>query len=235
MVDYGYGDAAPDVAGASASADPYGYGDASPDVSKYGYGDAAPDGEYQATYNDQDAAGGKMRRYKRGDGNESDDNMSTSSAQSVDSNGQPKPPRPHRARRRNSVTRYSLVANEEAANVAREHEDNVTRIEQFRQGLLNGQGLDMVPGSNVPHFSGASIGDAAQGASYTSEADRILQQQLEDDDEPLNNNSKSSRALSTTSSDGSVDENGDPKKDRKKGNRLGRGMRAIGRRFSVGA
>lgn len=114
MVDYGYGDAAPDTAAGTygyGSAEPdYGYGDAKPDTTDYGYGDAKPEttdygyGEAQPDYGDGSP-----------EGNATDDDQ------------QPK----RRGRRRNSVTRYSIVCQDAVKN---EFDAHANVIDQMRNG-----------------------------------------------------------------------------------------------------
>lgn len=116
MVDYGYGDAAPDTAAGTygyGSAEPdYGYGDAKPDTTDYGYGDAKPEttdygyGEAQPDYGDGDGSP---------EGNATDDDQ------------QPK----RRGRRRNSVTRYSIVCQDAVKN---EFDAHANVIDQMRNG-----------------------------------------------------------------------------------------------------
>ncbi len=156
MADYGYGDAAPDSAkyGYNDSAptqnkndDPYGYGDASPDTNAYGYGDATPedaanygygDDTYQTGYNDQ-SMGGDMQpdhrsNFRRSAGSKSDD-LSVHSAATAESYGDygeepdPQQPRRQRYRRRGSVTKYSLDAQD---TVQKEYEEHDQILNQYR-------------------------------------------------------------------------------------------------------
>jgi hypothetical protein len=104
-VDYGYGDAQPD----------YGYGDAKPDTTDYGYGDAKPE---TTDYGYGDA----QPDYGYGDGSPDGD--------ATDDDQQPK----RRNRRRNSVTRYSIVCQDAVKN---EFEAHANIIDQFRNGASN--------------------------------------------------------------------------------------------------
>ena len=88
--DYGYGDAAPDYGYGEASPD-YGYGDAPPDENAYGYGNAAPDDTNQYGYGD--AAPDESSPYGYGD--------------------QAPPQRKGPAKRRCSVTKFSLKAKQQ--------------------------------------------------------------------------------------------------------------------------
>lgn len=166
MADYGYGDAAPDSAkygygDAAPDHDPYGYGDARPDTDVYGYGDARPDDAamygygddetYQTGYNDDpSSSGGAMQpdhhRSRRSHGRNKSDDASVHSAATAESYGDygddpdPQQPRRQRYRRRGSVTKYSLDAQE---TVQKEYEQNDHIINQFRE-------LQAIPQSPMP-------------------------------------------------------------------------------------
>jgi hypothetical protein len=112
---YGYGDAAP------GAADKYGYGDTNnaPAEDKYGYGDT--------TSNNNNTAD----KYGYGDTNQLGYGSTTGSAQI--SGGSEAPRRP---RRRGSVTKYSLEAQEEVTNVTTEYEQHESVLQQFRNNEL---------------------------------------------------------------------------------------------------
>jgi hypothetical protein len=130
MVDYGYGNAVPDSA-----AEKYGYGDAAPDC---GYVDAKPDttdygyGDSRPTYGNEDAKpdtdttdygyGEAQPDYGYGDG--------SPEGNATDDDQQPK----RRNRRRNSVTRYSIVCQDAVKN---EFQSHANVIDQFRNGGTN--------------------------------------------------------------------------------------------------
>jgi hypothetical protein len=110
---YGYGDTSNDANkhgnGDTNAADKYGYGDTTKDVSKYGYGETKATTDkygYGDTSND-------ANKYGYGDTN----NLRSASAHSTASGDSTE--RRHRPRRRGSVTKYSLEAQEE---VATEHQ-----------------------------------------------------------------------------------------------------------------
>ncbi|KAG7366127.1 hypothetical protein IV203_028797 [Nitzschia inconspicua] len=170
MVDYGYGDAAPDSATDKygyGNAEPdygygngsptanrenvdYGYGDAQPDTTDYGYGDAQPD---TAGYGYGDA---------QPDGNRADDD-------------QPK----RSNRRRNSVTRYSIVCQDAVKN---EFDAHANIIDQFRNGAMTAPTdpppsqdietsvpLNDFPGAKIP--TGSSHSD--DGRSFDGSLDSV--------------------------------------------------------------
>jgi hypothetical protein len=164
MVDYGYGDAAPDSGvdygygdGAPSTSTDYGYGDAvGPDTTdrygyeKYGYGDAVPSshgsridssdgvdygyGDAQPDYGYGDAQpstnitdygyGDAQTDYGYGEASPDGDNGNN--------NGGEEPKR--RPRRRNSVTRYSIV---DSSTVKNEFDAHANVIDQFRNGSVD--------------------------------------------------------------------------------------------------
>lgn len=87
---YGYGDATPDVSS-------YGYGDASPDTNAYGYGDASPDSNPYGYGDSNTYEYGDANPYGYGDANPPAEGHA----------------RRERPRRRCSVTKYSLDAQDE--------------------------------------------------------------------------------------------------------------------------
>lgn len=156
MADYGYGDAAPDSAKygyGDATPDPYGYGDARPDTDAYGHGDAKPDDAamygygddtYETGYNDRstgntmqpDQRSHRRHQHQHPARYKSDDNMSVQSAATAESYGDygdepdPQQPRRQRYRRRGSVTKYSLDAQE---TVQKEYDEHDHILNQFRE------------------------------------------------------------------------------------------------------
>lgn len=121
---YGYSNASWDD-----STTKYGYGDASPnnDAAKYGYGDSSPNDDaakygYGDTSRSDDAA-------QYGYGDATPDSGSTPSSANGDADSERRP------RRRNSVTRYSIVAQDA---VKQEFVAHANAIDQFRQGLDSG-------------------------------------------------------------------------------------------------
>jgi hypothetical protein len=167
MVDYGYGDAVPDSTNYEygENAPDYGYGDAQPD---YGYGDGAPSnssnsvdygyGDAQNEYGYGDASPSINRDtscndvqpdYGYGDGSPEEG-----------SSDEPK----RRPRRRNSVTRYSIVCQDAVKN---EFDAHANVIDQFRNGSMDapavsapieGIALDSFPGENI-HTKGSYSDD----------------------------------------------------------------------------
>ncbi|KAL3922746.1 MAG: hypothetical protein SGILL_002037 [Bacillariaceae sp.] len=126
-MNYGYGDAVPDGAaekyGYSDAQTDYGYGDGAPSASTsavdYGYGDAAPTASRSSNeavdYGYSDA----QTDYGYGD------------ATPDGANDEERKPR---TRRRNSVTRYSLVCQDKVVNEFNAH---ANIIDQFRNGSAN--------------------------------------------------------------------------------------------------
>ena len=122
MVDYGYGSGAPDSAAADkygyGAAEPdYGYGDGAPSPTDYGYGDGAPTSSSNSGSNNADL-GYEDAQPDYGYGDAAPD-------------GANEEVRKPRTRRRNSVTRYSLVCQDKVVNEFNQHA-NV--IDQFRNG-----------------------------------------------------------------------------------------------------
>jgi hypothetical protein len=130
MVDYGYGNAIPDTSaenyGYNDDAPDYGYGEAKPDTTGCGYGDSQPDYGYGDAKPDTDTtdSGSTNAQPEYGYGNGRPDGNTT------DDDQQPK----RRNRRRNSVTRYSIVCQDAVKN---EFEAHASVIDQFRNGGLN--------------------------------------------------------------------------------------------------
>lgn len=129
MVDYGYGDAVPDNAadkyGYGDGSPDYGYGDAKPDTTDYGYGNAQPDYGYGDAKPDTTDYGYGDAQPDYGYGDGSPDGNATD-----DDDGQPK----RRNRRRNSVTRYSIVCQDAVKN---EFDAHANVIDQFRNGGMD--------------------------------------------------------------------------------------------------
>jgi hypothetical protein len=150
MVDYGYGEATPD----SATAD-YGYDDAQPD---YGYGDTDRYGYEKYDRHDVNPSsknkGNKDADYGYGDaqpstnhhgGNKTDDTTDygygdvdygygDATPDGGDNNtGDDDEPK-RRPRRRNSVTRYSIVCQDQVKDEFASHEN---AIDQFRNGMVD--------------------------------------------------------------------------------------------------
>jgi hypothetical protein len=123
MVDYGYGDGAPDVANT------YGYGDGAPDVANtYGYGDGgAPSGSNDYGCGDGAPSTNNNNAVDYGYGDAQPDYGYGDATPDGANDEQAKP----RTRRRNSVTRYSLVCQDQVVNEFNAHA-NV--IDQFRNG-----------------------------------------------------------------------------------------------------
>lgn len=164
---YGYGDAPP------GRDDPCDYGDARPDTSTdaYGYGDATPDHaamygydddvSYETGYNDQstgntmqpDPRSHARRHHQHQQARYKSDDMSVQSAATAESYGdygdEPdlQQPRRQRYRRRGSVTKYSLDAQE---TVQKEYEQHDHVISQFRQ-------LQDIPQSPMPMDASSSL------------------------------------------------------------------------------
>lgn len=139
--DYGYGDGAPDL----------GYGDATPDSAKaasvdYGYGDASPDLGY-------------------GDG--APDSAGSSDPNADKSNAPEEGDQPKRTRRRNSVTRYSIVAQEEVKTEFQAHAD---MINQFRNGGAGGEvQIPLKDSSSTPATSAMSSRSSHSQSSQHSD------------------------------------------------------------------
>mmetsp|Transcript_2812 Transcript_2812/g.4498 ORF Transcript_2812/g.4498 Transcript_2812/m.4498 type:complete len:212 (-) Transcript_2812:221-856(-) len=168
MVDYGYGDAAPDSADKYGYGD-YGYGDAAPDsADKYGYGDAAPDDAAKYGYGDsQPSNGNNNSNTDYGYGDAQPDygygDAAPTDYGSTDGDGEPK----RRPRRRNSVTRYSLVCQDQVKNEFAAHEN---MIDQFRNGMVDAP-AGPPPQMTVPlnDGSGSGGGAYAYGSQHSSD------------------------------------------------------------------
>lgn len=161
--DLGYGDVEPDSAhddphryGRGSTIDDLGYGDgASPDQrDALGYGDASPDGPaYQMGYNDENVGSTErakdgFQRRARPARTRSDESWlsgcSIRSAATAESYGEYSEadggggasPRKNRYRRRGSVTKYSIDAQD---TVKQEYDDHANVIDQFRSIMLHDQ------------------------------------------------------------------------------------------------
>jgi hypothetical protein len=141
-VDYGYGDGAPTPitdpygygdSSATKSVDKYGYGDtsANDNVSKYGYGDGSP--HDTAKYGYGDTSQDDTSKYGYGDASPKDEVSAYGYGDgSPDGQSSGNGEEPHRRpRRRNSVTRYSIVAQDAVKN---EFVAHANMIDQLRQG-----------------------------------------------------------------------------------------------------
>ena len=180
--DLGYGTAEPDVAkygygSSTPSTDQYGYGDATPDTTKYGYEQTAAD----LGYEDPDAASnGNPYGYGHQEKDDPLTKLSSHSTPSVDygygddngSSGEPRRRR-ERPRRRGSVTKYSLDAQDQ---VQQEFDAHSQAIAQIRDGANDGvppppppprSGVETVPlkgdGDGTPLRSRKLSGDAGGG------------------------------------------------------------------------
>ena len=150
MVDYGYGSGAPDSAadkyGYGAAEPDYGYGDGAPTPTDYGYGDGAPTSSSNS--NNADLGYGEAAPdYGYGD------------ATPDGANDEVRKPR---TRRRNSVTRYSLVCQDKVVNEFNAHA-NV--IDQFRSG-------GAAPAGPPPDISSEPLNDTTGDASPPSNRNR---------------------------------------------------------------
>jgi hypothetical protein len=149
-VDYGYGDAAPDTA-------KYGYGDAEPDTNNYGYGDAEPDYGYG---DDSPSTSNAANNSKSNSGGDVD--YGYGDAAPTDYAGQDGEEPKRRPRRRNSVTRYSLVCQDQVKN---EYDAHANVLDQFRAGNLQAPaGPDMVPLKNESSGGGGMLGRSSHGS-----------------------------------------------------------------------
>ncbi len=189
---YGYGDGCP-----SDGAAKYGYGHASPnnDVAKYGYGDASP--HHAAKYGYGDSSADDAAKYGYGDaspkdetsaygyGDGSPDGRSSHGTTSGSGADDTQPQR--RPRRRNSVTRYSIVAQDA---VKQEFVAHANVIDQFRQGLdfnaapPSGQ-LDepfIIPLKDSPSKSALVRDNGASGDNDGMSCDGNSVEGLSDDD-----------------------------------------------------
>ena len=132
---YGYGKAEPD----------YGYGKAEPDEVDYGYGTAEPDHvnsgdayEYTQSLNDDDDNVGGARKQpfcRRTPPGRTASNESMASVATADSYGEYEAFGMHRRqryRRRGSVTKYSIEAQQEVTQVQEEFHAHSNIIDQFR-------------------------------------------------------------------------------------------------------
>lgn len=154
-----FGDSVPVAAPAPAPAEdenPYGYGETPDDTAKYGYGDTSNngdggDGTYQTGYNDEEGGGGGSRRLMRNRTHGADDIQSVGSQHSiatVESYGEygsdeaHQPERRQRYRRRGSVTKYSIGAQDE---VKAEYDQQEQILDQYR----NATGGEMAPGDSI--------------------------------------------------------------------------------------
>lgn len=177
---YGYGDAAPDnndkygYGDATPDGDKYGYGDATPDTDKYGYGSGAP-AAADLGYEDPDAAADSNpygyeldnvpRRNAPLRSHSTHSTHSTSSAEyGYGDDGGEVRRRRERPRRRGSVTKYSLDAQN---TVAQEFDAHTQAIEQLRSGAAAAQPPPPPPGGEeaVPLKKGSSRGTPRRSRS----------------------------------------------------------------------
>jgi hypothetical protein len=183
---YGYGDGSPTGADAYGygrespggnDATKYGYGDASPndDAAKYGYGDAPPNDAAKYGYGDSAPEDGAKYGYGDAPPSDSAANYGYGEASPDEGGSNPESQPSRRPRRRNSVTRYSIVAQDA---VITEFVAHANVIDQFRQGLNSGaappaaQGDEVVsiPLRNAPSRGvstrGIAVGSGHDGSSF---------------------------------------------------------------------